>query len=61
VINFFISVLVIILSYGFIKPFMMPKLGDWLTAVYQYLMKFLIYLAFGIFGNNSQFDGGDWK
>ena len=32
VINFFISVLVIIINFGFIKPFMMPKLINSLTC-----------------------------
>jgi len=36
-------------------------LRDWLTVVYQYLTKFSIYLAFKMFGNNPQDDGGNWK
>lgn len=39
----------------------MPKLRDWLTLVYQYLTKFSINLSFGIFGNNPQANGGNWK
>jgi len=53
--------LVIIINFGFILPFMMPKLIDFLTAVYQHLTKILIYLAFKMFGNNPQDDGGNWK